>query len=47
MEIPKIFWRYYDLFRRKKLSLTQFSEKTGLNKRSLRLFLKEISESQK
>ena len=42
MEIPKIFWAFYDLFRRKQLTLSQFSEKTGLTKEEIAHFLKEI-----
>ncbi len=44
MEIPKIFWAYYDLFRRKQLTLAQFSQKTGLAKEEVTRILKEISK---
>ena len=45
MEIPKIFWAFYDLFRRKEITLTQFSEKTGLSKENIFYILKEISKN--
>ena len=45
MDVPKIFWAFYDLFRRKQLTLTQFSEKTELPKEEITRILKEISKS--
>ena len=45
MEIPKIFWAYFDLFRRKQLNLDQFSEKTKLSKKEIQRILKEISKN--
>ena len=41
MDIPKIFWAYYDHFRRKQITLTQFSEKTGITKENILCILKE------
>jgi len=29
--IPKIFWKYYDLFRRQKITLREYAYKTGLS----------------
>ena len=46
MEIPKIFWAFYDLFRRKQITLSQFSEKTELSKDEITHFLKEISKNE-
>ena len=43
MTIPNIFWKYYDLFRRKQLSLEEFSEKAGLEKDTILLYLQKIS----
>ncbi len=44
MEIPKIFWAYYDLFRRKQIPLSEFAQRTGLSKVEIALYLKEISK---
>ena len=43
-DIPKIFWKYYDLFRREKITLTQYSENTGLTVLEIEKFLGEIVE---
>lgn len=45
MDIPKIFWAFYDLFRRKQLTLDRFSEKTELPKEEITRILKEISKN--
>lgn len=45
MDIPKIFWAFYDLFRRKQITLAQFSEKAGLPEDEINRILKEISKS--
>lgn len=42
MEIPKIFWKYYDLFRRKLITLEEFSEKTSLQVGVLVFYLESI-----
>lgn len=47
MNIPKIFWKYYDLFRRKLLTIEDFSQKTGLEQNTIRLYLQEISKNSK
>ena len=44
MEIPKIFWKYFDLFRRKQITLEVFSAKTGLPKEDILCYLKDISQ---
>lgn len=46
MNIPKIFWAYYDLFRRKQLTFDQFSERTGLSIEEITRILKEISKNE-
>lgn len=42
MIIPKIFWKYYDLFRRKQITLSQFSQETKLSEKELLRLLQEI-----
>lgn len=42
-DIPKIFWKYFDLYRRKKISIYQYSENTGLSICDIEKFLKEIT----
>lgn len=44
MEIPKIFWAYYDLYRRKKITLAEFSQKTKLSSSRIKRYIKEILE---
>jgi hypothetical protein len=39
---PKIFWKYYDLFRRGQLSLEQFSKLSGLSESMLKGYLKNL-----
>ncbi len=43
IEIPKIFWKYYDLYRRKVITLEVFSLKTGISKDRILIYLEEIS----
>lgn len=31
--IPKIFWAFYDLYRRKQITLDEFSQKTNIAKK--------------
>ena len=45
MDIPKIFWAFYDLFRRKQLTLPQFSERTNLPEEEIARILEEISKN--
>lgn len=42
-DIPKIFWKYYDLFRRKKITLSQYSEETELSVPDIKCFFCESS----
>ena len=44
VEIPKIFWKYYDLFRRNKISLLEFSSLSCLSIPFIRLILEEIKK---
>lgn len=39
LEIPKCFWKYYDLYRRKKISLSEFSCLSGLSIIEIRHYL--------
>lgn len=40
-DIPKVFWKYFDLYRRKKITLYQYSESTGLSIPDIKKFLKK------
>ena len=42
IEPPKSFWKFYDLYRRKQISLKQFSHLSGLSIYEIRIFLKTI-----
>lgn len=44
---PKAFWKYYDLFRRKRISLNTFVELSGLSEQQVVLFLMELGYSPK
>ncbi len=39
VEIPKVFWKYYDLYRRKEISLYEYSEKAELSQEEILHFL--------
>lgn len=41
-EPPKIFWRYYDLYRRKKMSLEKFAQCSNLPMDELRQYLSYV-----
>ena len=43
MEIPKIFWKFYDLYRRGLLTLEEFSESTSLSAEFLQKCLSEVT----
>lgn len=30
LDIPKVFWQYYDLYRREEISLEEYSQKSDL-----------------
>ena len=42
MEIPNSFWKYYDLFRRKQITLDDFSRLSGLSKEEISDYLKRL-----
>ena len=46
-DIPKIFWKYYDLYRRHKITLSQYSESSGLQTWEIKNYLKAIEEEQR
>ena len=41
-EIPKSFWKYYDLFRRKQISLEDFSRMSKLTEEEILAYLKRL-----
>ena len=41
---PKVFWKYYDLYRRKRISVSEYAAATGLSAFAIRLFLKNVVE---
>ena len=43
-EPPKVFWKYYDLYRRKRISLSEYAAATGLSAFAIRHFLKNVVE---
>lgn len=44
LEPPKVFWKYYDLFQRKRISLSEYAAATGLSAFAIRHFLKNVVE---
>ncbi len=42
VEIPNIFWKYYDLYRRGKMTIEEFSRQSGLSVTNLKLYLSFI-----
>mgnify|MGYP004671756321 CR=1 FL=1 len=44
LEPPKVFWKYYDLYRRKRISLSEYAAATGLSAFTIRHFLKNVVE---
>ena len=42
VEPPKAFWKFYDLYRRKQISLQQFSQLSGLSLHEVQVFLKAL-----
>lgn len=44
-EPPKIFWKYYDLYRRKKISLHEYAIATGLSAFVIRHYLHDVVEN--
>ena len=44
LEPSKVFWKYYDLYRRKRISLSEYAAATGLSAFAIRHFLKNVVE---
>ena len=44
LEPPKVFWKYYDLYRRKRISLSEYATATELSAFAIRHFLKNVVE---
>lgn len=44
LEPPKVFWKYYDLYRRKRISLSEYAAASGLSAFAIRHFLKNVVE---
>ena len=44
LEPPKVFWKYYDLYRRKRISLSEYAAATGLSVFAIQHFLKNVVE---
>lgn len=42
IQIPKVFWKYYDLYRRNKIQLKELSDITNLSEEEISLYLKYI-----
>lgn len=38
-DIPNIFWKYYDLFRRNQISIRKYSELTGIRTQTIVKYL--------
>ena len=41
--IPNIFWKYYDIYRRKQITIEQFSLFSGLAEKEIQQYLDRIS----
>ncbi len=44
VDIPKVFWKYYDLYRRKIITLEEYSEKTHISREMLIYYLSIIRD---
>lgn len=44
VEIPKRFWKYYDLYRRRKISKKEFSFLSGIDEKEISVYLKSIEQ---
>lgn len=42
IEIPSVFWKYYDLYRRKRIGIIEFTQLTNLSQKIISLYLKCI-----
>lgn len=43
-EPPKVFWKYYDLYRRKQITLNDYVVKTGLELPAICYYLDAVAE---
>ena len=44
IEIPKSFWKYYDLYRREIITLKEFSSSSGLPEKELLKYLELLDK---
>lgn len=44
IDIPKVFWKYYDLYRRKKITLIGFAEKTKCSPSLIMCYMERLIE---
>lgn len=42
IEIPNVFWKYYDLYRRGQITIQTFAVYSGLTKAQIRKHLKSL-----
>lgn len=47
MEAPKCFWKFYDQFRRKKITIKEFSRLSGIKCEQIRCYLKDLRSEEK
>ena len=41
-DIPKVFWKYYDLYRRNEITLNEYAVKTKISKQEIIYYLSVI-----
>lgn len=46
MDIPKIFWKFFDLYRRKMITLVEYEELTGMDSKEIKTYLDFVAENQ-
>jgi len=46
MNIPKIFWKYYDLYRRKMITLSEYATLSGIRIEMLTEYLDDVTKNQ-
>lgn len=47
MDIPKIFWKYYDVYRRRMITFAEFVTLTGIKGKVLNEYLMFITKTYK
>ena len=40
--IPKMFWKYYDLYRRQLITMEEFAQKSGIEKDAILFYVSSI-----